>query len=379
MADSWACTSHLRLRTASLPPLSPTSRPHHLVPSFSFSISRRSPGRALVHPPPLTRRRPAPLRCRPERLHVSPKAAKLSLPTIPSDDGGRKARALLSPAARFLRFLSGKLVICLLGSFVFVGFVHSKPGLALSPPASEASPQTGDAREEDGDEEEMSERLLETDPTNVEALKVVLYGKMRRGKTKEAVKYVQRLADAEPDEVEWKLLLALCHETMGQISTAKRLFREILEETPLMLRALHGLAMVMHKNQEGPAIFEMLNKALELARRENRVTEDRDIRILIAQMHVVVGNLNAALKDFQDLVSDNPRDFRPYLCQGIIYSLLDKKKEAQEQLETYRSLVPEEFPQRGFLDDVVLAAKSATWEQLQKEFKAELRSERSSG
>ncbi|KAK3419155.1 hypothetical protein EUGRSUZ_H04883 [Eucalyptus grandis] len=288
MADSWACTSHLRLRTASLPPLSPTSRPHHLVPSFSFSISRRSPGRALVHPPPLTRRRPAPLRCRPERLHVSPKAAKLSLPTIPSDDGGRKARALLSPAARFLRFLSGKLVICLLGSFVFVGFVHSKPGLALSPPASEASPQTGDAREEDGDEEEMSERLLETDPTNVEALKVVLYGKMRRGKTKEAVKYVQRLADAEPDEVEWKLLLALCHETMGQISTAKRLFREILEETPLMLRALHGLAMVMHKNQEGPAIFEMLNKALELARRENRVTEDRDIRILIAQMHVVV-------------------------------------------------------------------------------------------
>lgn len=59
--------------------------------------------------------------------------------------------------------------------------------------------------------------------------------------------------------------------------------------------------------------------------------------------------------------------------QGIIYSLLDKKKEAQEQFETYRSLVPEEFPQRGFLDDVVLAAKSTTWEQLQKEFKADVR------
>lgn len=59
--------------------------------------------------------------------------------------------------------------------------------------------------------------------------------------------------------------------------------------------------------------------------------------------------------------------------QGIIYSLLDKKKEAQEQFEAYRSLVPEEFPQRGFLDDVVLAAKSNTREQLQKEFKAEFR------
>ena len=43
----------------------------------------------------------------------------------------------------------------------------------------------------------------------------------------------------------------------------------------------------MHKNHEGPAVFDMLNKALELARREKRVTEERNIKILIAQMHVV--------------------------------------------------------------------------------------------
>lgn len=135
--------------------------------------------------------------------------------------------------------MSERLAICLLGSFIFVGFVHLKPSFALSARVSESSPLAGDARKEDGGEEEMSERLLETDPTNVEALKVVLYGKMRRGKTKEAVKYVQRLVDVEPDEVEWRLLLALCHETMGELSTAKRLFREILEESPLLLRALH--------------------------------------------------------------------------------------------------------------------------------------------
>lgn len=60
-----------------------------------------------------------------------------------------------------------------------------------------------------------------------------------------------------------------------------------------------------------------------------------------------------------------------YLVQGIVYSLLDKKKEADEQFEIYRSLVPKEFPQRGFLDDVVLAAKTETREQLEKEFKNE--------
>ncbi|KAJ6774936.1 hypothetical protein OIU79_018174 [Salix purpurea] len=64
-------------------------------------------------------------------------------------------------------------------------------------------------------------------------------GKMRRGQTKEAVKYVERLIDIEPEEVEWRLLEALCYEMMGQLSKAKTLFKEILKERPLLLRALH--------------------------------------------------------------------------------------------------------------------------------------------
>ncbi|KAF9626255.1 hypothetical protein IFM89_031647 [Coptis chinensis] len=112
-----------------------------------------------------------------------------------------------------------------------------------------------------------------------------------------------------------------------------------------VLGFIKGLAMAMHKNHEGPAIFEMLNKALEFAPREKRVIEECNIRILVAQMHVTKGDLEEGLKKFQDLVDENPCDFRPYLCQ--------------------------EFPQRGFLDDVMLAAKTEPSDQLQKEFKAE--------
>lgn len=54
--------------------------------------------------------------------------------------------------------------------------------------------------------------------------------------------------------------------------------------------------------------------------------------------------------------------------QGIIYSLMDKKEEAARQFETHQALVPEEFPQRGFLDDIALAAaKETSREQFQKE------------
>ena len=50
---------------------------------------------------------------------------------------------------------------------------------------------------------------------------------------------MEDLIAAEPNEVEWRLLLALCYETMGQLSKAKKLFREILKKRPLLVRALH--------------------------------------------------------------------------------------------------------------------------------------------
>ncbi|KAD4586350.1 hypothetical protein E3N88_23951 [Mikania micrantha] len=239
-----------------------------------------------------------------------------------------------------------------------MGFCGKNPALA-KPAQVSSQTQTSEFQNDEFDEEEtMYVKWLEDNPNDVEALKSVFHAKMKRGKTKEAVEYVERLISIAPKEVEWRLLQALCYEMIGDYSKAKILFKNILKERPLLLRALHGLAMLMHKNHEGPAVFEMLYNALQIARQRKKVTDERNIRILIAQMHVVKGELDDALKQFKDLIDENPRDFRPYLCQGIIYSLLDKKEEAEEQFLTYQSLVPDEFPQRGFLEDVVLAAKT---------------------
>ncbi|GAV89132.1 TPR_9 domain-containing protein [Cephalotus follicularis] len=312
------------------------------------------------------------------KFHISPKPTQFithHIPHTPVPSNLSNLTNSLPPQKAFSKFFVEKLVTFVVGSFVFMAWFNARPSLAALPvKMATSSANTKEKRDtlmEKSEEEDMYEKVLEKEPRNVKALKVVVYAKMKRGKNKEAVIYVERLIDIEPEEVEWRLLQALCYEMMGQLSMAKKLFKDILEERPLLLRALHGLAMVMHKKLEGPAVFEMLGKALEIARRGKRVTEERSIRILIAQMHVVKGELEEGLKEFEDLVNENPRDFRPYLCQGIIYSLLDKKKEAAEQFEIYRSLVPEEFPQRGFLDDVVLAAKTKPQDHLQKEFDAE--------
>lgn len=263
----------------------------------------------------------------------------------------------------------------LLGSFIFMGSLRARPVVALPNVQESSKSETFEEKREarigeDEEDDEMYVKLLEQNPRDVEALKMVVNVKMKKGRTKEAVEYVERLIKVQPNEMEWRLLQALCYERMGQFSMAKRLFKDILKQRPLLLRALHGLAMVMHKNHEGPAVFEMLDRALELACSEKKVNEERNIRILTAQMHVVKGELDEALEKFQALISENPRDFRPYLCQGIVYSLLDKEKEALEQFEIYQSLVPEEFPQKKFLDDVILSARTESKQQLEKELQS---------
>ncbi|KVH92221.1 Tetratricopeptide-like helical, partial [Cynara cardunculus var. scolymus] len=268
-------------------------------------------------------------------------------------------------------FVSEKIVVLLVGSFVFMGCFNKKPVLA-QPTNETTESQISETQDSTFDEEEMMYmRLVEDNPKSIEALKSVFHLKMKRGKTKEAIGYVERLIDVEPKEVEWRLLQALCYEMIGEYSKAKSFFKKILKGRPLLLRALHGLAMLMHKNHEGPAVFEMLNKALEIAQQKEKVPEERNIRILIAQMHVVKINPN-------NLVMEKPRKRveakkidRSMKDLGIIYSLLDRKDEAEEQFSTYQSLLPDEFPERGFLDDVVLAAKTEIRQKRKNELKPE--------
>lgn len=175
------------------------------------------------------------------KLHVSSghfQSPSFSVPTSKLSHSDSS----LSPLKFFSTFLSEKIVFFLIGSFIFMGCCKNRAAIALPAQTGSSSAnmeEKRDTQKREREEEKMFEEVLEKDPRNVDALKVVLYGKMRRGKTKEAVKYVERLINEEPDEVEWRLLMALCYETMGQFSTAKRLFKKILEERPLLLRALH--------------------------------------------------------------------------------------------------------------------------------------------
>ncbi|PIN26873.1 hypothetical protein CDL12_00366 [Handroanthus impetiginosus] len=247
--------------------------------------------------------------------------------------------AFLSPLQKNItKFLVEKIATILLGSLIFMGRLNSRPGIPFY-------------------------TNWKKNPGDIEALKMVVKVKLRTGKTSDSAEYVERLIELQPDEMEWRMLQASCYELMGNLSNARSLFKKILKLNPLLVGALHGLAMAMHKNQEGLAVFDMLERALELARKTRRVNLEQNIRILVAQMHfmkITTGDAKVAKEEFQALIDEDPGDFPLYVCQGVLYTLMGKRNKAAKYSEMYQKLVPEEHHLKKILDNAVQFAQNGT-------------------
>lgn len=59
-----------------------------------------------------------------------------------------------------------------------------------------------------------------------------------------------------------------------------------------------------------------------------------------------------------------------------MYALLDRKEDADRQFDIHGSLVPDEFPDKSFINDVILAAKMESNDRVQKEFGSEFLSKK---
>lgn len=92
-----------------------------------------------------------------------------------------------------------------------------------------------------------------------------------------------------------------------------------------------------------------MEEALRVAEEKNKAKEARDVRLIMAQIQFLQKNVDEALGIYQELTKEDPRDFRPYFCRGMIYSLLDKNDEAKEQFAKYRELSPKKFEVDGYL------------------------------
>ncbi|XVE74608.1 hypothetical protein DITRI_Ditri12bG0031100 [Diplodiscus trichospermus] len=239
---------------------------------------------------------------------------------------------------------------------LMIGKFSHLPAKAESPPTMTEEKTT--FLEEEQQQEEQAENQKQTSPLSeflesnneaIEALTSLLQQKLENGEDEEALSILNRLVSAQPQVTDWKFLLARLLSEMGQTENARKVFDEILQSNPLSFEALFENALLMDRCGEGEAVIRRLEEALAIALDEKKVKEARDVRLIMAQIQFLQKNVDEALRSYQELAKEDPSDFRPYFCQGMIYSLLDRNAEAKEQFAKYRELSPKKFEVEGYL------------------------------
>lgn len=192
----------------------------------------------------------------------------------------------------------------------------------------------------------------------MEALRSLMEVRIKLRKLLKAIEVVDCLIELEPNEEEWPLLKSQIYTYSGDYESAKNGFESVLQKDPLRVEAYHGLIMANAETGDSlEVVLKRVENAMEKCKKERKDSDLRDFKLLIAQVRVMEEKYFDALKVYEELVKEEPRDFRPYLCQGIIYTLLKKKDEAQKKFEQFKKLVPKNHPYREYLVDNMLATR----------------------
>ncbi|KAJ8900322.1 hypothetical protein K2173_024962 [Erythroxylum novogranatense] len=174
----------------------------------------------------------------------------------------------------------------------------------------------------------------------------------------EAVGVVDRLIELQPNDDEWPLLKGQILSFSGDSESARKIFEDILAKDPLRVEAYHGLMMA--NSESGEPFNELLKRiegVMEKCEKEKKSSLLRDFKLLFAQVRVMEEKYGEAIKLYDELLMEEPRDYRPYLCQGMIYTLLKKKDEAEQKFDQFRKLVPKDHPYRKYILDNMFANK----------------------
>ncbi|KAL8208269.1 hypothetical protein R6Q57_007681 [Mikania cordata] len=191
--------------------------------------------------------------------------------------------------------------------------------------------------------------FLESNSEAISAVKTLLEKKLEAGEDEESLKILKKLVLAQPENLDWKFLMARLLNEMGKPESAREALEQILTQNPLSFEALFENALLMDRCGEGEAVVKRLEQALEIAAEEQKEKEARDVRLIIAQVQFLQKNVDEALKSYDEIITEDPNDFRPYFCKGMIYSLIDKNDEAKVQFAKYRELSPKKFEVEGYL------------------------------
>lgn len=230
--------------------------------------------------------------------------------------------------------------------FVVVAFVGVSvlPFLANRGGEPQANnPQTEQQQEELADQARGYEAVLEREPENENALQGLLEIRLQQGDVQGAISPLEQLADLNPDQDAYRILLAQAKQQTGDVEGAATAYRTILDEQPGDTRALQGLVDLFLQEGRPEAAIGELEETLELAENNEIEVDTTSIQLLLAQVYARTDDFDDAIALYKKLSKEDPNDFRPILGQALVKQEQGNDEAAKPLYEEAFSLAPAEY------------------------------------
>lgn len=235
----------------------------------------------------------------------------------------------------------------------FIGAAFNRSGSYGETPST---PTTSDRRAELEGRANGYELVLEREPNNQAALEGLVEARIGLGDLAGAAEPLARLAELNPQEPRYAVLLGQTKQQMGDLEGAAQVYRGVLTNAPGNMEALQGLVALLLTQDRPQAAVGLLQDTLETAEQTNELEPGTvdviALQLLLGQVYAEQNNYDAAIATYDAAiqaaqpVDGTTPDFRPTLAKALVLREMGQEAEAQPLFENALALAPVQFKDR---------------------------------
>ncbi|MBE9129986.1 tetratricopeptide repeat protein [Coleofasciculus sp. LEGE 07092] len=232
-------------------------------------------------------------------------------------------------------------MIPLLGSV----FQENKSPTTAAPSATPT--MSAQARSQLEEQAKGYELVVQREPQNQTALQGLLETRLKLGDIPGAIAPLEQLAKLNPDQTEYRVLLAQAKQQTGDREGAAQTYRTLLASKPGDLNALEGLTQLLIEQNRPEAAVGLLQDTLKTATQLNDVQpgtlDVTSVQLLLGKVYANQQRYTEALVIYDQAIEANEQDFRPVLAKAVILKRQGKTEEAKPLFTTAVSLAPAQY------------------------------------
>jgi len=243
--------------------------------------------------------------------------------------------------------INGVLIVITL-SFLGVSIAPLIGGL-FAPPNQQAANSTQNTSEQERIKIQIEgfEAVLKSDPKNQTALIGLVNLRNQLGKVKETIEPLQTLSDTFPDTPEYRMTLAKTYLELKDTKNAVAEYRKILTTKPGYIPALQSIVGLELNDKRPEAAIGLLLDTLKTAETANKIqansVDTASVRWILGEVYRQQNRLDDSIATYDQMIKENPKDFRPYVGKAQLKQVQGKDDEAKKLFDKGLELAPADF------------------------------------